>query len=63
LYASQEKKRKYLKAKINELETNSTNWSIRYLYRTINDFKKGYQLKTNMVSMRRVIWLQTTTAF
>jgi transposase len=43
------KKRKHLKAKINELERNSTSWSIRYLYRAINNFKKGYQLKTNMV--------------
>jgi hypothetical protein len=31
IHISGKKKRKYLKAKINELETNSTNWHIRYL--------------------------------
>jgi hypothetical protein len=35
--------------KINELETNSKNKSIRNLYRGINKFKKGYQPKTNLV--------------
>jgi hypothetical protein len=39
------KKTEYLKAKINELETNSKN--IRELYRGINDFKNGYQPRTN----------------
>jgi hypothetical protein len=33
------KKKEYLKAKINELETNSKNKNIRDLYRGINDFK------------------------
>ena len=33
----------YLKVKIEELETNSKNNSVRVLYRGINDFKKGYQ--------------------
>jgi hypothetical protein len=32
------KKREYLKAKINELEINSKNKNIRELYRGINDF-------------------------
>jgi hypothetical protein len=41
------KKREYLKAKINELETNSKN--IRELYRGISDFKKGYQIRINIV--------------
>jgi len=36
----------YLKAKIEELETNSNINNIRDLYRGINDFKKGYQLRT-----------------
>jgi hypothetical protein len=45
----QEKKKEYLKAEINELETNSKNKSIRDLYRGINDFKKGYQPRTNVV--------------
>jgi len=39
----------YLKAKIEELETNSTTKNIRDLYRGINDFKKGYQPRTNIV--------------
>jgi hypothetical protein len=37
------KKKEYLKAKLNELETNSKNKNIRDLYRGISDFKKGYQ--------------------
>jgi hypothetical protein len=43
------KKRECLKNKINELETNSKNENIRYLFRGINEFKKGYQPGTNMV--------------
>jgi hypothetical protein len=43
------KKREYLKNNINELETNSKNKNIRDLYRGINEFKKGYQPRTNMV--------------
>jgi len=37
------KKRAYLKAKIEELETNSKINNVWDLYRGINDFKKGYQ--------------------
>ena len=33
----------------NELETNSKAKNVRDLYRSINDFKKGYQHKTNIV--------------
>jgi hypothetical protein len=43
------KKRKYLKDKINELESNSKNKNIRSLYREINEFKKGYQPRNNLV--------------
>jgi hypothetical protein len=43
------KKREYLKAKINELEINSKNKNIRELYRGSNHFKKGYQPRTNIV--------------
>jgi hypothetical protein len=43
------KKREYLKDKINELESNSKNKNIRDLYRGINKFKKGYQPRTNLV--------------
>jgi hypothetical protein len=37
-------KRDYLKEKINELEINNENKN-RDLYRSINDFKEGYQLE------------------
>jgi hypothetical protein len=43
------KERQYLKDKINELETNSKNKNIRDLYTGINEFKKGYQPRTNLV--------------
>jgi hypothetical protein len=39
------KKREYLKDKINELATNSKNKNIRDLYRGIHEFKRGYQLR------------------
>jgi hypothetical protein len=39
----------YLKGKINELATNSKNKNIRDLYRGINEFKRGYQPRTNLV--------------
>jgi hypothetical protein len=47
------KKREYLKDKINELESNSKNMNIRDLYRGINEFKKGYQTRTNLVKDER----------
>jgi hypothetical protein len=34
---------------INELVTQSTNKNIADLYRSINEFKKGYQPRTNLV--------------
>ena len=37
------KKKEYLKAKINEPETNSKNKNIGDLHTGINDFQKGYQ--------------------
>jgi hypothetical protein len=43
------KKREYMKDRINELETHSKNNNIRDLYRAINEFKKGYQPITNLV--------------
>jgi hypothetical protein len=43
------KKREYLKDKINELATNSKNKHIRDLYRGINEFKRGYQPRNNLV--------------
>jgi hypothetical protein len=37
------KKKEYLKDKINELATNSKNKNIRDLYRGMNEFRRGYQ--------------------
>jgi hypothetical protein len=42
-------KREYLKDRINDLAKNSKNKNIRDLYRGINEFKKGYQPRTNLV--------------
>jgi hypothetical protein len=36
------KKREYLKDKINELQTNNKEKNIRDLYQGINEFKKDY---------------------
>jgi hypothetical protein len=38
-----------LKDKINELESYSKNKNIRDLYKGINEFKKGYKPRTNLV--------------
>jgi hypothetical protein len=43
------KKREYLKVKINELARNSKNKNIRDLYMGINEFKRGYQPRNNLV--------------
>jgi hypothetical protein len=43
------KKREYLKDKINELATNSKNKNIRDLDRGIIEFKRGYQPRNNLV--------------
>jgi hypothetical protein len=52
------KKREYLKDKINELELNSKNENVRDLYRGINEFKQGYQPRTDLVKVRGAICLQ-----
>jgi hypothetical protein len=44
------KKREYLKDKINELAANSKNKNIRDLYRGIIGFKRGYQPRNNLVN-------------
>jgi len=41
-------KKVHLKAKSEELETNSKIKNIRDLYRGFSDFKKGYQPRTNI---------------
>jgi len=43
------KEKEYLKAKTDEIETNSEIKNIIDLYRGINDFQKGYQPRNNIV--------------
>jgi hypothetical protein len=43
------KKKEYLKEKMNELATNSKNKNTRDLYRGINEFKRGYHRRSNLV--------------
>jgi hypothetical protein len=43
------KRWEYLKDKINELATDSKNKNIGNLYRGINEFKRGYQPRNNLV--------------
>jgi hypothetical protein len=47
------KKREYLKDKIDKFESNSKNKNIRDLYRCISEFKNGYQPKSNLVKDKR----------
>jgi hypothetical protein len=47
------KKREYLKDKNNELESNGKNKNIRDWYRGMNEFKKGYQPRINLVKNGR----------
>jgi hypothetical protein len=42
-------KKEYHKDKINEFAMNSRNKNITYLYRGINEFKRGYQPRCNLV--------------
>jgi hypothetical protein len=43
------KEREYLKDKITYLKTNNKNKNIRDFYRGINEFKKGYQPRINII--------------
>ena len=43
------KKKARLKNKVDKLETDSKTKNIRDFYKGINKFKKGYQLRTNIV--------------
>jgi len=43
------KKKEYMKAKVDELETKSKTKNIRDLYRGLIDFEKDYQPRTNIV--------------
>jgi hypothetical protein len=44
------KTKEYLKEEFNESETDRKNRNVRDLHRGINEFKKGYQPKTNLVN-------------
>jgi len=48
-----DKKREYLKARIDELETSNKNTNIRDLQKGTSDFKKCYQHRTNTVKDER----------
>jgi len=48
------KKKAYMRVKIEELETNSKIQNIRDFYRGINDFKKRYQPRCNVVKDEKV---------
>jgi hypothetical protein len=43
------KKREYLRGKINEFETNNKNKNIRNFYKGINEFEKEYQPRINII--------------
>jgi hypothetical protein len=47
------KKREYLKHKIIDIKLNRKNKNMRDVYRSITEFKKGYQPKTNLVKDER----------
>jgi hypothetical protein len=57
------KKREYLKGKINEHATNSKNKNIRYLYRGINGLRGATNREVSLSRMRMVICLQIRTPF
>jgi hypothetical protein len=48
------KKREYLQGRIKELATNSENKNVRDLYRGINEFKRVYQPRSNLVKDENV---------
>ena len=52
-FHEKKKKKAYLRAKIEELETNSKIKNIRDLYKGINDFKTGYQPRCNIVKNKK----------
>jgi hypothetical protein len=57
------KKIGFLKGKITEIELNTTNKNIRDLYRSITEFKKGCQHKTNLVKDERGDFLRILKKF
>jgi hypothetical protein len=47
------KEKVHLKEKINKLESNGNKKNIKDLYGGINEFKQGYQPRTNLVEVER----------
>jgi hypothetical protein len=47
------KKREYLKDKMNELAINSKNKNMKDLYRGITEFKRGYQTRNNLMKGKK----------
>jgi hypothetical protein len=54
---SGKKRKEYMKAKIDELETSRKIKHIRDLYKGISDFKKGYQPRSNTVKDEKGDWV------
>jgi hypothetical protein len=57
------KKREYLKEKINYLATNNMNKNIRDLHGRINGFKKCYQRISYLVKVENDDLLEASTTF
>jgi len=57
------KKKEYLKAKIEELEINRKIKNIRDFHECIIDFKRDYQSRTNIVKVEKCDFLQIATVF
>jgi hypothetical protein len=57
------KKKEYMKDKIDNFSISSKNKNIRDLYRGINEFKRGYKLRNNLVKDENVDLLQIPAIF
>jgi len=55
--------KEYQKAQIHDIETNSNTKNIRNVYMGINDFKKGYQSRTNIVKDEKGDLVTDSTVF
>ena len=60
---SRNKKKEYSKAKIEEIVSSSKIKNIRYLCSGINDFKKGYRPRTNIIKDEKGDLDQTSKVF
>jgi hypothetical protein len=54
----QEQNKDFLKTKIKQLETNRKTKTMGDFYRGINDFKKGYQPRNNIVTDEKGDWVE-----